>query len=330
MHPALKLLTKATALLIVIVACATAMLFGRYSAGVKQVNAEWSDRLIIPVEFDKAVSSVSIAPLVNWHATDDRIVTEPGVSLLIKTDRMTILFDTGFNENGDAHSPLERNAKLLRHDLSDIDFVFLSHRHRDHMGGVEAEQEGRLALDFVTDRSSAPVVAPTPLPAETRVVTEVFEPSMIGPGVATTGPIARQLFMGRVDEQALVINLLDRGLLVIVGCGHQTVGKLVSRIEETFEQPIYAIVGDLHFPVPEGRLSVFGLDAQRLFASGDGPFKPVDWRDVDVFAEWAEDNKVKLLLGGHDTSDEVLALLEDRLEDSFTPLRVGDPVCFGC
>ena len=128
----------------------------------------------------------------------------------------------------------------------------------------------------------------------------------------------------------MVINLEGRGLVVVVGCGHQTVKKLVKRIEETFDQPIYAMVGDFHFPVPKGRLSFFGVDAQRYLASGDGPLAPVGWREVDAFANWASANDVQLVLGGHDTSDDVLNALAARPDITFMPLRVGERRCLSC
>ncbi len=330
MYSAIRLFTRLIALLVIAAVAVIAFLFVRHHTGAEQVEAQWSDREMAPVEFDTAARSVSITPLVNWHASDHRFATEPGVSLLIETDRSIILFDAGFNQGDDARSPLERNVRIMSRKLENADLIFLSHRHRDHMGGVEAERDGRLALDFIADGDKTPVVSPTALPAEPRPVTEIFQPSRIAPGIATTGPIGRQLFMGRIDEQAMVINLEGRGLVVIVGCGHQTIEKLVRRIEETFEEPIYAIVGDLHFPVPEGRLSFLGVDAQRYFASGESPFDPVGWRDVDAFADWAEANDVRLLLGGHDTSDDVLTMLADRFGDSFKPLRVGEPQCLGC
>lgn len=317
-------------LLAIVAFASIAFLFIRHHTGADKVEAQWSDRKIAPVEFDTTARSVSITPLVNWHASDNRFATEAGVSLLIETDRSIILFDVGYNQGDDAISPLQHNAKLMGQELANADLIFLSHRHRDHMGGVKAERDGQLALEFIADGDNTPVVSPTALQAETRPVTQTFLPTRIGPGIATTGPIGRHLFMGRVDEQALIINLEGHGLVVIVGCGHQTVEKLVRRIEETFKEPIYAIVGDLHFPVPEGRLSFFGIDAQRYFASGESPFDPVRWRDVHGFADWAETNRVSLFLGGHDTSDEVLSLLEDRFKATFKPLRVGEPQCLGC
>ncbi len=330
MHTALKLGASVLGFLAVATLVAIAFLFARFHMGAREVEADWSNRNITSIAFDRTVSSVSITPLVNWDATDDRFATEPGVSLLIEADGSRILFDAGFNRDGDALSPLERNAKLLGVDLRDLDAVFLSHRHRDHMGGVQAERDGRMALAFVADGDHAPVISPAALPAEARPVTRVFQPTVIAPGVATTGPIARQLFMGRIDEQALIVNLEGRGLVVIVGCGHQTAEKLVERIEETFEEPIYAVVGDLHFPVPRGRLSLFGMDAQRLFASGDGPFDAVGWKDVHAFSDWAGVNGIRLVLGGHDTSDEVLDILANRFDASFTRLRVGERQCLGC
>jgi metal-dependent hydrolase (beta-lactamase superfamily II) len=78
------------------------------------------------------------------------------------------------------------------------------------------------------------------------------EPTGIGKGVASTGTIPRQLVFGWIDEQALVVNVADRGTVLIVGCGHQTIPKLLERYDEVFDEPLYGIVGGLHFPVPEG------------------------------------------------------------------------------
>src|SRR6266853_214293 len=46
--------------------------------------------------------------------------------------QITILFDTGDNPD-----ILARNAKAKGVDLSNLDFAVLSHRHGDHMGGLD-------------------------------------------------------------------------------------------------------------------------------------------------------------------------------------------------
>ena len=61
---------------------------------------------------------------------DCRLSTEHGLSILLTTERHKILLDTG------ASDVFIRNAELLGVDLSDVDYVFISHGHSDHAGGL--------------------------------------------------------------------------------------------------------------------------------------------------------------------------------------------------
>ena len=61
---------------------------------------------------------------------DCRLSTEHGLSILLTTERHKILLDTG------ASDVFIRNAELLGVDLSDVDYVFVSHGHSDHAGGL--------------------------------------------------------------------------------------------------------------------------------------------------------------------------------------------------
>jgi 7,8-dihydropterin-6-yl-methyl-4-(beta-D-ribofuranosyl)aminobenzene 5'-phosphate synthase len=54
-----------------------------------------------------------------------------GYSALIEYDGKRILFDTGNNPD-----TLEQNVKVKGVDLSKLDFLVMSHRHGDHMGGL--------------------------------------------------------------------------------------------------------------------------------------------------------------------------------------------------
>lgn len=58
------------------------------------------------------------------------LLTEHGLSILLETDRYRILLDTG------ASDVFIRNAERLGIDLSTVDYVFISHGHSDHAGGL--------------------------------------------------------------------------------------------------------------------------------------------------------------------------------------------------
>ena len=57
--------------------------------------------------------------------------TEHGLSILLETERHRILLDTG------ASDMFIRNAERLGIDLSTVDYVFISHGHSDHAGGLK-------------------------------------------------------------------------------------------------------------------------------------------------------------------------------------------------
>ena len=79
---------------------------------------------------DKASSTISILS-DNRAADPDRFGCEHGLSVLLRTPSAKILMDTG------ASGLFAVNAALMGIDLSDVDYVFLSHGHSDHVGGLK-------------------------------------------------------------------------------------------------------------------------------------------------------------------------------------------------
>ena len=68
--------------------------------------------------------------LVDNRSIDPSVETEHGLSVLLETERHKILLDTG------ASDLLLRNAGTLGVDLRTVDYVFISHGHSDHAGGL--------------------------------------------------------------------------------------------------------------------------------------------------------------------------------------------------
>lgn len=73
---------------------------------------------------------MKIVVLSNNTQTGHRFLTEHGLCVYLETHNHKILLDTGAGDN------FIRNAKLLRVDLQEIDYVIISHGHSDHIGGL--------------------------------------------------------------------------------------------------------------------------------------------------------------------------------------------------
>jgi len=64
------------------------------------------------------------------RSNNPALETEHGLSILLQTEQHKILLDTG------ASDVFVRNAEQMGIDLSTVDYVFISHGHSDHAGGL--------------------------------------------------------------------------------------------------------------------------------------------------------------------------------------------------
>ena len=88
---------------------------------------------IISVVDNMSGTSFNYSKLVKRLDRPDRhFLSEHGLSILVETDEgKRVLVDTGASP-----TVFEHNLSLLGFKPSDIDAVFISHGHYDHMGGL--------------------------------------------------------------------------------------------------------------------------------------------------------------------------------------------------
>ncbi|BDC36639.1 MAG: hypothetical protein EF806_05085 [Candidatus Methanoliparum thermophilum] len=66
------------------------------------------------------------------------------------------------------------------------------------------------------------------------------EPVAVTKDIYTTGLMGKD-----TEEQALVIKS-RKGLVILTGCAHPGVGKIIERVKDLFGDDIYAFIGGLH------------------------------------------------------------------------------------
>ena len=75
---------------------------------------------------------MKLVVLSDNQAMNDLLESEHGLCVYLETEQYKCLLDTG------ASDIFIRNAEKLAIDLSDVDYVFISHGHADHIGGLLA------------------------------------------------------------------------------------------------------------------------------------------------------------------------------------------------
>ncbi|HQO02771.1 MAG TPA: MBL fold metallo-hydrolase, partial [Spirochaetota bacterium] len=213
--------------------------------------------------------------------------------------------------------------------------LFISHHHLDHLGGTAEQRSHTFSLSHgPVDFPPIPVYSPLPLtpssfnsnPAsEVRVSTG---PMQLAPGVYGTGSIPRALYiMGYTEEQALAINVEGKGLVLIIGCGHQTVQRVIERAQVLFNLPIYGIIGGLHFPVHGGRIMAGPINLQAIVGSDRMPWNYINEKDVHDAIHAIKESGARLVsLSAHDSSDWAIGQFKDAFGPHYRELFVGETI----
>jgi 7,8-dihydropterin-6-yl-methyl-4-(beta-D-ribofuranosyl)aminobenzene 5'-phosphate synthase len=163
-----------------------------------------------------------------------------GLSLYVEIDsgeeRHRILMDTS-----GSYDALFSNARKLEVDLSDVEAIFVSHWHLDHCGCLSH------VLPLL--RQQTPVYVPSRNPSGIKTIREAegapivcSDPVSLIEGVMSTGEM-----IGGVSEHSLVINLRDKGLVVLSGCAHPGIVNIVKRAQQVSGiSTVYAVIGGFH------------------------------------------------------------------------------------
>jgi 7,8-dihydropterin-6-yl-methyl-4-(beta-D-ribofuranosyl)aminobenzene 5'-phosphate synthase len=196
-----------------------------------------------------------------------------GYAALVEIGGKRILFDTG-----DDPGILAKNAKAKGVDLTKLDFVVLSHRHSDHIGGfsflhgvnpkvnIYAPKENFGV--FGSDLPSTFYRKDESLPAEMRyyggappetmkfgtvfpgaTIQLIDKTTEVAPGITLIALVSDTPGTKELKELSLAINTPD-GVVLVVACAHPGIEAIVAEAAK-INPHIHLIAGGFHLVVAQ-------------------------------------------------------------------------------
>lgn len=220
--------------------------------------------------------------LENNLSQNKALVAEHGLSFLVETDAVKLLFDCS------AGSAARKNAEKMNVSPQKADYVVLSHSHYDHAGGYP---------DMVSHGVHAPLITgpdffeekyareggkyvylgcgfDADFLRENGISHRVCEGCLtLTDGCHVVGGFERfydfekapARFVRRTgaglieddfpDEVCLVLES-EQGLVLVAGCSHPGILNMIRSVRERFGKPVYAVFGGSHLvEADEARLA---------------------------------------------------------------------------
>src|SRR5260221_11444007 len=274
-----------------------------------------------------APAPMRITVLYDAFGKDAAMAKDWGYAALVEINGKRILFDTG-NDPG----ILARNAKARGADLTRLDFVVLSHRHSDHIGGFSALRRVNPKVRIYAPKENFGVFGSDlpgtfyrrdeSLPAEMRYYggapPETMKFGTVFPGatiqlVDKTTEVAQGFTLialisdapgtKELKELSLAINTPD-GVVLVVACAHPGIEAIVAEAAK-INPHIHFIAGGFHLVVAQ-----------------DPAIEKVVTALYDTY-------KVDYIAPGHCTGEPTFAALQKTFGDHYLYAGLGTTLNLG-
>jgi len=276
---------------------------------------------------EKAAATGRITILYDAFGKTAAMKKDWGFAALVEVNGKRILFDTGDNPEIFA-----QNAKAQHVDLATLDFVVMSHRHGDHMGGltyllsvnpkvkIYAPKEGfgvygaSLPSSFYRKAEALPPEMryydgnPPPVltfgsawpGANFELIDKTTE---VAPGLTLIALVSDAPGTKELKELSLAINTPE-GVVLLVGCSHPGIEAIVAEAAK-INPHVHLIAGGLHLAVAQ-----------------DPVIEKVATSLHDVW-------KVDYVAPGHCTGEPTFAALKHAFGDKYLYAGLGTTLDFG-
>ncbi|MGH8750324.1 MAG: MBL fold metallo-hydrolase [Burkholderiales bacterium] len=250
-----------------------------------------------------------------------------GFAALIEINGKRILFDTG-----DSAEIFERNVKAKGIDLTRLDFVVMSHRHGDHMGGLSYLLSVNPKVKIYAPKENFGVFGfslPSKfyrknetLPAEMRYYDGappeimkfgsawpganfelIDKTTEVAPGIHLIALVSDKTTTLELKELSLAIDTPD-GMVLVVGCSHPGIDKIVEAAS-IINKHIHLIAGGFHLVVAKDP-------------------------DIEKIAATLHDTyRVDYIAPGHCTGEPTFAALQQTFGDHYLYAGLGTEIGLG-
>src|SRR5437868_4807864 len=296
-----------------------ALLFAVALAGVAAV--------IAPARLAAAEAGGQITILYDAFGTDAALKKDWGFSALVEISGKRVLFDTGNDPDIFA-----ANVKAKNIDLTSIDFVVLSHRHSDHMAGLNYVLSVNPTVKIYAPKEGFGIYGSS-LPSSFYRKDESLPPEMryyggappqvmkfgaawqgtnfelidktaeIAPGMTLIALVSDTPGTKELKELSLAINTPE-GVVLVVGCSHPGIERIVEAAA-AINPKIHLIAGGFHLVIA----------SDEVIAKAVGALK-------DTF-------KVENVAPGHCTGEPTFAALKKAFGDRYLYAGLGTSLALG-
>jgi len=199
-----------------------------------------------------------------------------GFSALVELEDFTLLFDTGAKPE-----VLKANMERAGVTPSEIDGLFISHNHWDHVGGLPYVLENNHHLElYIPEPDCYEYEEKLP---EGTVCVPVSAPTYITERALSTGIMATGLELPEYEHSLVVLSQM--GAVLITGCSHPGIVEIAKRAVSIVGEPMFLTVGGFHLYKATDDEVVEVANELKKFTQFVAPCHCTGERAIELFSE---------------------------------------------